>query len=134
MSLTQSLHILVVDEDARNQKLLRDLLEYKGHHVYGVDDGARALECAYLLRPDLILMDMHIPTLDAVTLASKLRHDQATRRITLVAVTAMAMKGDEERVLNAGFHGYITKPINTRTFNDQVMAIVEGVRRQRAPG
>ncbi|HEY0784035.1 MAG TPA: response regulator [Thermoanaerobaculia bacterium] len=112
--------ILVVDDNPTNLKLIRVLLRAAGYEVHGVADAEEALAALATVRPRLILMDLQLPGKDGLTLTRELKSDPATCDIIVVALTAYAMKGDEERALAAGCDGYITKPINTRTLPGKV--------------
>lgn len=114
--------VLVVDDNAANAKLERVLLEKSGYDVVIAPDATAALARLAERRPSLILMDLQLPGMDGFTLTRKLREDPATATLPIVAVTAYAMKGDEARALESGCNGYLTKPINTRTF----VAVVSG--------
>ena len=106
--------ILVVDDNGTNLKLVGDVLEAEGYRVVRAKDAEAALEIIRGTPPDLILMDIALPGMDGLTLTRRLKADQSTRHIVIVAVTAFAMKGDDERAREAGCDGYITKPIDTR--------------------
>ncbi len=112
--------ILIVEDNLKNLKLCRDLLEYKGHMVIEATDGEEGVNVARLHRPDLILMDIQLPAMSGAVATSILKEKIETKDIPIIAFTAFAMKGDEERFLQEGFNGYIPKPINTRTFVDQI--------------
>jgi CheY-like chemotaxis protein len=107
--------ILVVDDNPVNLKLVRVLLAREGYNVRGAADAEEALDLLKDFSPDLILMDIQLPGIDGLELTRRLKADPATRRITIVALTAYAMKGDHQKVLEAGCDGYIPKPIDTRT-------------------
>ena len=107
--------ILVVDDNATNLKLLCDILEYEGYSVASAADAEEARASIASARPDLILMDIGLPGMDGLTLTRLLKEDEATRDVPVIALTAFAMKGDDERAFAAGCNGYISKPINTRT-------------------
>ena len=113
--------ILIVDDNPTNMKLISFLLTKRGYQVKCASGGAEALEMLKTFRPSLILMDMQMPGIDGFELTRRLKADPATRGITIVAVTAYAMKGDEERVREVGCDGYLVKPIDTRTL-PQVIA------------
>jgi CheY-like chemotaxis protein len=113
-------HILVVDDNQTNMKLACDILEWSGYKVSKAGDAEQAVEMIEEEPPDLILMDIGLPGMDGLTLTAKLKGDPETRHIRIVALTAFAMKGDEQRVKEAGSDGYISKPIDTRTFAAQV--------------
>jgi CheY-like chemotaxis protein len=107
--------ILIVDDNPTNLKLAQRLLTLEGCVVRTATDAEEALAILERFRPRLILMDLQLPGLDGLALTRRLKADPATRDITIVALTAYAMKGDEEKALVAGCDGYIAKPINTRT-------------------
>jgi two-component system cell cycle response regulator DivK len=106
--------ILVVDDNATNMKLLRVLLTSQGYDVRTAGDASDAMEVMKGFRPRLILMDIQLPGMSGLDLTSLLKADPATRDIIIVAITAYAMKGDEEKARRAGCDGYISKPIDTR--------------------
>jgi CheY-like chemotaxis protein len=106
--------ILVVEDNAKNQLLIRDILEYHGYEVTTADNGAEAIRLARECRPDLICMDLQMPVMDGLTAIRMLKGDPATRGIRIIAVTSFAMKGDREKVLEAGADSYLSKPLNTR--------------------
>jgi CheY-like chemotaxis protein len=112
--------ILVVDDNPTNLKLACDVLEWSGYEVSRAVDAERALEEIEKSPPDLVLMDISLPGMDGLTLTRKLKGDPATSHIPVVALTASAMKGDEQKMLDAGCDGYISKPIDTRVFASQV--------------
>ncbi len=106
--------ILVVDDNPANSKLARVVLVAAGHDVVTAADAEEALAALAGPRPDLILMDLQLPGMDGLELTRRLKDDPATASIPVVALTAYAMRGDEERALAAGCTGYLTKPIDTR--------------------
>lgn len=108
--------ILLVEDNPVNRRLAQFLLKSQGYIVYEAITGEEALELARTHRPDLILMDLQLPGLDGFQATRILKADAITKDIPVVAMTAYAMKGDEERALEAGCEGYITKPIDTKVF------------------
>lgn len=106
--------ILVVDDNALNSKLTKLLLTGHGYEVETAGNAAEALESIARARPQLILMDLQLPGMDGFELTRRLKQDPATKCIRVVALTAYAMKGDEQRAADAGCDGYISKPIDTR--------------------
>jgi CheY-like chemotaxis protein len=112
--------ILVVDDNPTNLKLVSDLLGWSGYQISNAMDAERALEVIRQTTPDLILMDIGLPGMDGLTLTRKLKADDTTKHIRIIALTAFAMKGDEQKALDAGCDGYISKPIDTRNMPDQV--------------
>src|SRR3954469_14161927 len=105
--------ILIVDDNPANLKLARVVLHAAGYEVRVVTDAEQALKVLETWRPRLILMDIQLPGMDGLTLTRRLKDDPATQDILVVALTAYAMKGDEERARAAGCDGYISKPIDT---------------------
>jgi two-component system, cell cycle response regulator DivK len=112
--------VLLVEDNDRNLKLARDVLEYAGFTVLVAMSGEEAVARARSAAPDLILMDLQLPGIDGHEALGQLRHDASTATIPVVALTAYAMRQDRERVLAAGFDGYLQKPIDVRRFPDQV--------------
>lgn len=106
--------ILIVDDNPSNTKLLAFLLTSKGYVVRTAASAPEALAVLDEFLPRLILMDIQLPGMDGLTLTRQLKADPRTSEITIIAATAYAMKGDEQRALDAGCDGYITKPIDTR--------------------
>src|SRR5687768_9765461 len=106
--------ILVIDDNPANLKLVSFLLSSRGYEIHTATDAVSALELLEGLTPRLILMDIQLPGMDGLALTRKLKASPATAGVVIVAVTAYAMKGDEERALLAGCDGYVTKPIDTR--------------------
>jgi CheY-like chemotaxis protein len=121
-----SAHILVVDDNKINLKLVCDVLEYEGHAVAKAVDAEQAQEILRDLTPDLILMDIALPGMDGLTLTRKLKADERLQHVPVVALTAFAMKGDDQKAIAAGCSGYITKPIDTRKLPQQVAELLRG--------
>lgn len=111
--------ILIIEDNPDNMKLFAAVLGLQGHEVVGRADGQDLLEALETESPDLVLMDIQLPGQDGFALLSEIR-ESAHRNLRVVALTAHAMAGDEDRALEAGFDGYITKPINIHRFPDQV--------------
>jgi len=107
--------VLVVDDNPANADLVSFILAKKGYEVHVAADAAEALAVVTDFSPHLIMMDLQLPGMDGLTLTRQLKADAATRKIIVIALTAYAMKGDEQRAREAGCDGYISKPINTRT-------------------
>jgi len=104
--------VLIVEDNRLNMKLFNDLLALNGYTVFQAADGLEALRIARLHRSDLIVMDIQLPELSGLEATKQLRADEELRSIPIVAVTAFAMKGDEEKIRQAGCDGYMTKPIS----------------------
>jgi len=118
--------ILVVDDDARNLRLAATVLEQAGHEVLSAEGGAEGVKAALAHAPDLVLMDVQMPGMDGVSALSRLRAEPRTASLTVVALTALTMKGDRERLLAEGFDGYLEKPIRYKEFLASVAALLEG--------
>jgi len=118
--------ILVVDDDARNLRLAVSVLEQGGHEVLSAEGGAEGVEAALAHAPDLVLMDVQMPGMDGISALRRLRTEPRTAALKVVALTALAMKGDAERLLGEGFDGYLEKPIHYREFLVSVTALLEG--------
>lgn len=112
--------VLIVEDNSLSLELATTVLELAGHDVVQAESGEGVLELARDCRPDLILMDVSLPGKDGLEVTRELKTDPELRAIPVVAVTAHAMAGDQERVLAAGCEGYLTKPIDTRTFAQDV--------------
>jgi two-component system cell cycle response regulator DivK len=112
--------VLIVEDNPRNLKLVRDLLEHAGYTTLEATTAEDGLAQARAHQPDLVLMDVQLPGMDGVQALTRLRADPATNGIPVVAVTAFAMKDDRARFAAAGFDGYLEKPISVRAFPGQV--------------
>jgi two-component system cell cycle response regulator DivK len=114
--------VLVVEDNATNMTLATFLLRSVGHTVFGATDAEAGLTLARAERPDLILMDIQLPGMDGLEATAQLKRDDATRDIPVIALTALAMKGDEDRIRAAGCDGYIAKPMRYQAFLATVAA------------
>lgn len=112
--------ILIVEDNELNMKLFNDLLQAHGYNTVQTMDGRDALSLARDHRPDLILMDIQLPEISGLEITRMLKADSDLKGIPVVAVTAFAMKGDEEKIREGGCEGYIAKPISIPTFLDTV--------------
>ena len=121
--------ILIVEDNPTNMKLLAFVLTSHGYNVRTATDAYEALAVLASLRPRLILMDLQLPGMDGLQLVRQLKGDPPTRSIPIVAVTAYAMKGDEQKALDAGCDGYITKPIKSADLLDVVAVHMSGAPR-----
>ena len=113
--------VLVVEDNARNMKLFRDVLQATGYRTLEASTGGQALTLAAEHGPALVLMDIRLPDMDGAEALGRLRVDGRTATIPVLAVTAQAMKGDRERFSEAGFDGYLSKPIDI----DELLSAVE---------
>jgi CheY-like chemotaxis protein len=117
--------ILIVEDSPDNMKLFRTILGLKGHEVTGLSGGEGLLDAIERGSPDLVLMDIQLPGKDGFMLLQEIRKSPLPR-VCVIALTAHAMTGDRERALDAGFDDYITKPIDIRSFPDQVLRALRG--------
>ncbi len=108
--------ILIIEDNLMNLELVTDLLVANGFNVQSAQTAEEGLRLAREMAPDLVLMDFSLPGMDGLCATRDLKADPATRHLTVVGLTAHAMKGDEQIALDAGCDGYLTKPIDTRTF------------------
>ena len=118
--------VLIVEDNPRNLKLVRDVLNHVGYRTLEACTAEDGLEIARAEHPGLILMDVQLPGMDGVEALGRLRAEPGTAGIRVVAVTALAMKEDRERFLAAGFDGYLEKPIDVRELPRQVAALLPG--------
>jgi two-component system cell cycle response regulator DivK len=118
--------ILIVEDNEKNMKLARDVLQYHGFRTLEATTAAQGLALAAQCRPDLILMDIQLPGMDGATVLRHLRADPATASIRIVALTAFAMKDDRDRFASLGFDGYLSKPISIREFPSQIRQLLGG--------
>lgn len=116
--------VLVVEDNERNRRLVRDVLVHAGMEVLEATSAEDGVVVAARERPDLVLMDLQLPGMDGYAGLEALRGSPDTQRIPVVAVTAFAMDDDRARVLRAGFEGYLQKPISVRELPDQVRGFV----------
>jgi CheY-like chemotaxis protein len=112
--------VLVVEDNATSMKLFRDVLLATGYRPLEATTGSQALEVAAKLAPALVLMDIQLPDLDGIAALGRLRADERTASIPVLALTAQAMQGDRERLLAAGFDGYVSKPVDIIELLDTV--------------
>jgi two-component system cell cycle response regulator DivK len=121
--------ILIVEDNEKNRKLVRDVLQFKGYRTLEAESGELGVALARESRPALILMDIQLPGMSGIEALGHLRADATTRGIPIVAVTASAMMQDRQRILAAGFDGYQSKPIDVRGFVQMVAEMLA-----RSPG
>ena len=118
--------ILVVEDNERNLKLIRDVLQFAGYEVVEASSGEQGVALAQDCEPDLVLMDLQLPQMDGMEALRLLRTSPRTRDVPVVAVTAFAMREDRERAFGAGFDGYLEKPISIRALPEQVRGFLDG--------
>jgi CheY-like chemotaxis protein len=112
--------VLVAEDNATNRELLREVLEMRGYTVLEACNGQEALNMLEQIRPDILLLDLGMPVLDGFAVVRRIRADPRLATLPVLAVTAYAMQGDREKVLNSGFDGYLTKPINAQALQGEL--------------
>jgi CheY-like chemotaxis protein len=117
---------LIVDDNAINRELLSIVLEGAGFQVQSTDRAETALEFAHQFQPDLLIFDVQLPEMSGLELTRRFRSVRVGKRACIISVTSYAMESDRERAFAAGCDGYITKPIDTRTFANEVLQIMYG--------
>jgi two-component system cell cycle response regulator DivK len=117
--------VLIVEDNELNMKLFNDLLEAHGYETLQTKDGFKAMEMAREHTPDLILMDIQLPEVSGLEVTKWLKDDEELSAIPIVAVTAFAMKGDEERILEGGCEAYLSKPITVSVFIETVRQFLD---------
>jgi two-component system cell cycle response regulator DivK len=116
--------ILIVEDNELNMKLFHDLLEVHGYETYQTKDGREAIPLAREHHPDLILMDIQLPEVSGLEVTKWIKEDEDLRSIPVIAVTAFAMKGDEEKIRSGGCEAYIAKPISVATFLETIEKVL----------
>lgn len=125
--------VLVIEDNVLNLELVTDLLEADGFIVSQAKTAEEGLRAAQQGIPDLVLMDLSLPGMDGLAATKLLKSDPATRHLPVVALTAHAMQGDETVAMHAGIDAYLTKPIDTRTFSQQLASILAKARMTKNP-
>ena len=112
--------ILIVEDNEKNMKLVRDILRHNGHATLEAVTGGEGVRLALQERPDLILMDIQLPDIDGIAALHQIRQDRALDAVPVIAVSASVMPGDHQKIVNSGFDAFITKPINLKQFRETV--------------
>ena len=124
--------ILIVEDNDKNRKLVRDVLQVKGYRVAEAETGEEGVRLARELHPDLILMDIQLPGIDGIRAFRQIRDDPATATIPTIAVTASAMTQDRKTIMAAGFEAYQSKPLNVKAFLEVVRQTLDADPRRAA--
>jgi len=122
--------ILVVEDNLMNKILVKEVLTLNGYEIIEAKTGTEALKAFVSVHPDLVLMDIQLPEMDGVTAMRVIKSDEKNKKIPVIALTASAMKGEEEKILNAGFDGYIAKPIDTK----KLVEVIDACLKSRSSG
>jgi two-component system, cell cycle response regulator DivK len=121
--------ILIIEDDSKSQKLVRDLLTFKGYEIIEAETGEEGVRLAQERRPSLVLMDIRLPGIDGIEALGRLRAEVATRGIPVMAMTASVMAGDRQKVLDAGFDAFQSKPLKIKDFVAAVEQLLERHRK-----
>ena len=108
--------ILIVEDNEKNMKLVRDVLQFKGYETIEATTGTDGVRLAKERKPDVILMDIQLPDIDGITALAQIREAAETQRIPVIAVSASVMPDEQQRIVASGFDAYVTKPINVKDF------------------
>jgi CheY-like chemotaxis protein len=119
--------VLIAEDNPVNRELLRELLELRGYTVLEACDGQEALRLIEQTQPELMLLDIGMPGMDGFAVVRRIRENPRLAQLPVVAVTAYAMRGDQERVLNSGFDGYLSKPINPSSLTKELDRLLNRV-------
>jgi CheY-like chemotaxis protein len=125
--------VLIAEDNAVNRELLCELLELRGYTVLEACDGEEALRMVEQFQPDLLLLDIGMPLLDGFAVMRKIRENPRLASLPVVAVTAYAMQGDREKVLNSKFDGYLSKPVNARALGEELERLLGKREDRNAP-
>ncbi len=117
--------VLIVDDEEKNRRLLKDVLEKVGYKVVIANDGERGVQIALSEKPDLILMDMQMPIKNGLEATREIKRNPLTSNIPVIAFTALAMKGDEDKVRTAGCDDYVSKPVQIRALLEKVASYLQ---------
>ena len=121
--------ILIVEDNEKNLKLVRDILQYKGHRTLEAVTGEEGVRLAREHKPDLVLMDIQLPDIDGITALRRIREDSSLDAIPVFAVSASVMPDEQQRIVASGFDAYITKPIMLKSFLETVQRFLSQGRR-----
>ena len=123
-------HVLVIEDNEKNRKLARDILEFRGYRVSVAESAEAGLALAGTDPPDLVVMDIQLPGMNGIEALGRLRGDEATRAIPVVAFTASVMPGDRHTIMGAGFDAFLSKPIAMKEFTETVAAQIAARERK----
>jgi len=116
--------ILIVEDNEKNMKLVRDVLQFKGYETIEAVTGTDGVRLSKEHKPDLVLMDIQLPDIDGITALGQIRADATTQKIPVIAVSASVMPDDQQRIVASGFDAYVTKPINVKSFVETIERFV----------
>jgi CheY-like chemotaxis protein len=125
--------VLIAEDNAVNRELLRELLEARGYTVVEACDGQEALRMIEQIHPDILLLDIGMPVMDGFAVMRKIRENPRLATMPVLAVTAYAMQGDQEKIMKSGFNGYLSKPIDARSLAEQLERLLRKREDRSAP-
>ena len=123
--------ILIVEDNEKNMKLVRDILRHQGHETLEAVNGLDGVRLAEQERPDLVLMDIQLPDIDGIEALGRIRKDASLDAIPVLAVSASVMPDDQQKIISSGFDAFITKPINLKQFIETVQRFLQNGRARR---
>ena len=123
--------ILIVEDNEKNMKLVRDILRHNGHATIEAQTGGEGVRLASEKKPDLILMDIQLPDIDGIEALRRIREDPALDAVAVIAVSASVMPDDHRKIIESGFDAFVTKPINLKSFLDTVQRFLQNGRGKR---
>ena len=123
--------ILIVEDNEKNMKLVRDILRHQGHETVEAAAGEEGVRLAVERRPDLVLMDIQLPDIDGIEALRRIRRDPTLDAIPVIAVSASVMPDEQQKIVTSGFDAYVTKPINLKQFVETVQRFLEHGRTPR---
>jgi CheY-like chemotaxis protein len=126
-------NVLIAEDNAVNRELLRELLEARGYTVVEACDGQEALRMIEQIHPDILLLDIGMPVMDGFAVMHKIRENPRLATLPVLAVTAYAMQGDQEKIMKSGFNGYLSKPIDARSLAEQLERLLSKRGDRSAP-
>jgi len=123
----KGLDILIVDDEPHNIQVAKYVLDFHGADVTTCESGIACMKILETMKPDVVLLDIHMPKMTGYDVVAAIREEPQTQNLTVIALTALAMPGDYDRAMGAGFDGYITKPFDVATFVDQISMVLDQV-------
>ena len=121
--------ILIVEDNEKNMKLVRDILRHRGHETIEAATGSDGVRLAVERRPDLVLMDIQLPDIDGIAALARIREHRELDRMPVLAISASVMPDEQQKIVASGFDAFITKPINLKAFQETVQRFLEHGRR-----
>jgi len=122
--------VLIVEDNEKNMKLVRDILRHRGHETIEAVTGTDGVRLAIERRPDLVLMDIQLPDIDGIAALGRIRTERTLDRMPVVAISASVMPDEQQKIVASGFDAFITKPINLKAFQETVQRFLEHGRRK----